>query len=134
MKNLALFLLMFASTGALRCRGAEFIDLGFDDADITGLYRDANGRPHGQAISSEKALPGWSLYFGQQLWSVINVNDPPIFVPANDATLGDGQLFGDPVDETSAEPRLALRLMRTNSDSPLFILEQSGTIPADTHF
>src|SRR5207244_2956215 len=105
----------------------------FDNADTSGLGHAADGRPEQWYAPAEKVLPGWRLYFGSDIWTVINVNEVPDFT-ANYATLGDRQEFGDPVDVTTGTPWYALALNQATKDSPPWNLEQTGTIPGDTSF
>jgi hypothetical protein len=72
MRNSKLFLPMFAAAVSLTCRGAQFTNLGFDEADISDLS-PGGGRPQGSAPTA-KVLPGWDLYWGQVRYSEIYVN------------------------------------------------------------
>lgn len=110
------FLCLFAFE---TCSGADFKNLGFDEADISNL-RDHSGDP-------AKVLPGWNLYLGRERQRFVYVN--PLLPPPEDiyAELGDYQHF-------TAEGKYVLHFIRLDRNGPVWSLEQTGTIPPKTKF
>ena len=121
MKILALFV-FFCRLLLVLSFGAEFQNLGFDDADTGDLTTPSSPRPTGSS-TVVKLLPGWNLYLGSDLQSGLFVNQPLLPPQVDYAELGDRQEYG------LTEGRFALQLRRASPDSPSWRLEQTGTIP-----
>lgn len=112
------------------CLGAEFRNLGFDEADTTALPRPTGG-PRGPADVAQ-VLPGWNLYLGGERTGMIDVN-PALLEGGNHAVLGDGRTGSTPSFPV-VEGQFALLLERSDPFAPVWSLEQTGTIPPGTEF
>lgn len=101
------------------CLGAEFRNLGFDDAD--------RALPPGSADPAT-VLPGWSLYLGDERAAIAYVNPPEFVLSGDSVALGNGSGFA------WYEGKFAIVFGRKDPGSPVWTLEQTGTIPATAKY
>src|ERR1041385_2585206 len=120
-------LILFAVT--LRATaGGSFIDLGFDDADISGppFFGDHSTRGTG---TTSALLPGWTLSLGTHIYPTISLNslptDPITFAGLGDYTTADALVI---------DGLFALKLIRGDTNGPVWTLEQSGAIPSNAQY
>lgn len=121
MKKIVALLVYYGLCMLPICLGAEFRNLGFDEVDLSGLPTDGTGDP-------KLVLPGWSLLRGGEPYGVVYVNQLLLDNWDYDE-LGDYHQFGD-----LAEGKYGLYLVRRDDSSPVWSLEQTGTIPVGTKY
>src|ERR1051326_6622675 len=116
--NLLRGLLILAA--ALPCAAAEFRNLGFDDADLSGVVTIDGLGP------TEKLLPAWTLLadsiptdrIGLDMWFL----DTPL-----------ASLKSTLFSEVGAGP-YAVEFFRETTNSPIWRIQQIGTVPIGTEY
>jgi hypothetical protein len=107
---------------ALSCAASEFQNLGFDDADLSGLLST-----NSSVGWTAKLLPGWTLRQDAIPLDYISLSDTlGAFVPF--VYLLD--IFFSPI----GAGRFTLASGRTSTNDPVFSIEQTGSVPPGAEY
>jgi hypothetical protein len=112
---------------ALSCAAAEFQNLGFDDADLTGLISTnyLGNLVLGEGFTA-KLLPGWTLLEDATPVEYISLSASTSlvqFVSLN-------TIFFSPI----GAGRFTLASGRASTNDPVFSIEQTGSVPPGTEY
>jgi hypothetical protein len=126
MKNAKLYQALLTAAGVLPCAAAEFQNLGFDDADLSGLVFT-----NSDLGLTAKLLPGWTLRSDGSPQTYVHVN-----LTANQAEpiAAFVYLTTNSVSTPIGSGGFVMEFGRAFTNDPVWSVEQTGTVPPGTEY